>query len=54
MARARQPLDSSEGLALMNCLIKERGLQQALIDFKRKRASNDNVSDATLGEVGDE
>ena len=52
MARVRQPITPTEGLALMNSLIKETGLQQKLIDFKCNRCDNKNETDEKLGQVG--
>ena len=42
MARIRQCLNPSAGLALVNSLIDNQPIQQQLIEWKRKFSSNDS------------
>jgi hypothetical protein len=51
MGNCRQPLTASEGLQLMNSLIKDRELQEKLVTFKRQRRMENHLGEV-VGEVG--
>jgi hypothetical protein len=50
MGNVRQPLTPTEGLQLMNSLIKDQELEKKLKEFKRQRKLGG--SEEFLGEVG--
>ena len=50
MAAARQPLTSAKGLALVNSMIKDKELGQAVKKFKEDRHQiNEDTNPCTLG-----
>ena len=51
MGNCCQPLTASEGLQLMNSFIKDRQLQETLINFKRQRRMVNHLGEV-LGKVG--
>ena len=53
MGNVRQPLTPTEGIQLMNSLIKDRDLQKDLIEYKKRRRNlGQGLYPERLGEVG--